>query len=57
MLKIIDAAYSLVATFTPTSGPEAPELFDQQDKFFLPYAEFNARVRPGPDIHIYRRLP
>jgi hypothetical protein len=56
LLPIIDSSYSTVATFPSTQAPESSGAFDQQDKFFLPYAEFNARVRPGPDIHIYRRL-
>jgi hypothetical protein len=57
LLPITDSSYSAVATFSSTQAPENSSAFDQQDKFFLPYAEFNGRVRPGPDIHIYRRLP
>lgn len=53
---IIQSSYSTVAMFSSTEGPESSSAFDQQDKFFLPYAEFNARIRPGPDIQIYRRL-
>jgi hypothetical protein len=54
---IIDSSYSAVVTFSATRGAESSGVFDQQDKFFLPYAGFNARLCPGPDIHIYRRLP
>jgi hypothetical protein len=54
---IIDSSYSTVVTFSATRRPESSGVFDQQDKFFLPYADFNARLCPGPDIRIYRRLP
>ncbi len=57
LLPVIESAYSPVASFSSSRVPESPTIFDQQDKFFLPYAEFNARVRPGPDVQIYRRLP
>lgn len=57
LLPIIDSSYSAVATFSSTEGPESSSAFDQQDKFFLPYADFNARLCPGPDIRIYRRFP
>jgi 4-amino-4-deoxy-L-arabinose transferase-like glycosyltransferase len=53
---IIDSSYSAVATFAATTAPENSSAFDQQDKFFLPYVGFDARVRPGPEIQIYRRV-
>jgi hypothetical protein len=56
IISIIDSQYSLAATFSATRGPEQPTAFDQQDMFFVPYAEFTTRERPGPDIRIYRRL-
>jgi hypothetical protein len=34
--------------------PEAEALFDRQDAFFLPYADFERRDRPGPNLTIYR---
>jgi hypothetical protein len=43
--------------FSSTTAVERSTAFDQQDKFFLPFVEFNVRVRPGPHIQIYRRLP
>jgi hypothetical protein len=57
LVPIIESSYSAVATFSSTEGPESSSAFDQQDKFFLPYTDFRARLGPGPDIRIYRRLP
>jgi hypothetical protein len=56
LLPILESSYSAVATFSSARGPESSRAFDQQDKFFLPYAEFKARLRPGPDIRIYHRF-
>jgi hypothetical protein len=47
--------YTAAAAFVPTTRSEPAEIFDQQDKFFLPFADFRARVCPGPEIQIYRR--
>jgi hypothetical protein len=57
LLPVIDSSYSAVATFSSARTEESSWAFDQQDKFFLPYVEFKARLRPGPDIRIYHRLP
>jgi hypothetical protein len=58
LLPIIQSSsYSEVTTFSSARSAESSWTFDQQDKFFLPYADFKARLRPGPDIRIYRRLP
>jgi hypothetical protein len=57
LLPVIESSYSTAAAFSSARSPESSRAFDQQDKFFLPYAEFKARLRPGPDIRIYRRLP
>jgi len=57
LLPIIGSSYSAVATFSSARSAESSWAFDQQDKFFLPYAEFKARLRPGPDIRIYHRQP
>ena len=51
---ILTSRYRLVQTFAATREPEAETLFDRQDAFFLPYADFRARVRPGPNLSIYR---
>jgi 4-amino-4-deoxy-L-arabinose transferase-like glycosyltransferase len=57
LTAIVASSYSRMAAFAAATGVESPKLFDQQDKFFVPYTGFEARVRPGPDIEIYRRLP
>ncbi len=56
LLPIIESSYSAVATFSSARSPESSRAFDQQE-FFLPYADFKARLRRGPDIRIYHRLP
>jgi hypothetical protein len=53
---ILSADYQLVQTFAPTKTMEQESLFDRQDAFFMPYADFSARERPGPEIGIYRRV-
>jgi len=53
---LLNAGYELAFVATGTTGPEPEAAFDRQDAFFLPYADFSARVRPGPNISIYRRL-
>jgi Dolichyl-phosphate-mannose-protein mannosyltransferase len=55
LMPIVDSQYSLVSTFRATAAGERPDAFDRQDMFFVPYADFMARERPGPDIDIYRR--
>ncbi|PWT83841.1 MAG: hypothetical protein C5B57_06085, partial [Blastocatellia bacterium] len=55
LMPIVESQYSRVATFRATVAGERPDAFDQQDMFFVPYADFTARERPGPDIDIYRR--
>jgi len=57
LLPTVESSYSAVAAFSSTRSAESSTSFDQQDRFFLPYAEFKARLRPGPDIRIYHRLP
>jgi hypothetical protein len=47
--------YVLEATIPVSRGVEPPEWFDQQDQFFMPFANFSLRERPGPEIRIYRR--
>jgi Dolichyl-phosphate-mannose-protein mannosyltransferase len=52
---ILNAGYELVESVTGTTAPEREAAFDRQDAFFLPYADFSARTRPGPQLAIYRR--
>ena len=53
--QILDMNYELVQTFTGTSQRERAVWFDTQDAFFIPYVDFRYRIRPGPDLYIYRR--
>ena len=53
--SILSGQYRLVETFRPAREPEPEASFDRQDAFFLPYADFSARERPGPQLSIYRR--
>jgi len=31
-------------------------VYDQQDAFYVPFANFASVSRPGPDIQIYERI-
>ena len=53
--SILAAEYQRVQVFSPTREPEPEAWFDRQDAFFLPYANFSRRERPGPQLSIYRR--
>jgi Dolichyl-phosphate-mannose-protein mannosyltransferase len=53
--SILSAGYALQQTFDPVREPEPEAAFDRHDAFFLPYADFSARERPGPALSIYRR--
>jgi hypothetical protein len=57
LMPIVQSQYSLAARFPATNAAEASAAFDQQDMFFVPYTDFTARERPGPEIEIYRRRP
>lgn len=52
---IVSRDYKLIETVEPTTDVETEASFDRQDAFFLPYADFSSRVRPGPRLSIYRR--
>jgi 4-amino-4-deoxy-L-arabinose transferase-like glycosyltransferase len=52
--SIVNRHYKLVETVEPTTDVETEASFDRQDAFFLPYADFSSRVRPGPRLSIYR---
>ena len=34
---------------------QAKVWFDRQDAFFMPFVDMHLRIRPGPDLQIYRR--
>ena len=46
--------YRLVQTFR-ASDPGRPQVYDQQDAFFVPLSGFEGVGRPGPSFRIYRR--
>ena len=52
---ILASRYRKVREFFPTHELEPEAIFDRQDAFFLPFADFSARDRPGPALTIYRR--
>lgn len=52
---ILSSRYVLRHTVPATTQLEPEAAFDRQDAFFLPYADFSARLRPGPELSIYRR--
>jgi 4-amino-4-deoxy-L-arabinose transferase-like glycosyltransferase len=51
---ILSARYQKVLEVSPSREPEPESIFDRQDAFFLPFADFDARDRPGPTLTIYR---
>jgi len=55
---ILGSDYALIASFKGRSdvavGP--PPVYDQQDAFYVPFANFASVSRPGPDIQIYERI-
>lgn len=52
---ILAARYRMVREFPASREPEPEVAFDRQDAFFLPFADFSARDRPGPTLTIYKR--
>jgi hypothetical protein len=48
--------YEVATMVTASSGPD-PGVYDPQDAFFLPISRFDAILRPGPTLAIYRRRP
>ena len=53
--SIVNSGYELAFTVSGTTRLEPEAAYDRQDAFFLPYADFSARIRPGPQISIYRK--
>jgi 4-amino-4-deoxy-L-arabinose transferase-like glycosyltransferase len=54
---ILASRYRKVRELSPSREPEPETIFDRQDAFFLPFADFSARDRPGPTLTIYKRSP
>lgn len=52
---VIDQHYELVQTIVSTTEQEPRIWFDRQDAFFVPFVDLRFRIRPGPDLQIYRR--
>jgi hypothetical protein len=50
-------AGTLVAHFSPTSGPCSQAVFDPIDAYFVPLSGYGGWVRPGPSIEIYQLQP
>ena len=48
--------YTLIRTFTANRRWSRSAIYDPQDAFFLPISGFATMERPGPTIHVYRRL-
>jgi hypothetical protein len=54
---ILGNDYVLAQRIGASRDREHESWFDRQDAFFLPFANFSLRIRPGPDYAIYRRRP
>jgi dolichyl-phosphate-mannose-protein mannosyltransferase len=56
LLRLAADRYALATRVTGTRKTPDRGVYDPQDAFFLPIAGFDAVVRPGPTLLIYRRL-
>ena len=56
LLPIASKGYALAKVFVCGTGDESSKMFDEQDMFVVPYSDFSRRIRPGPDVYIYRRV-
>ena len=57
MTAILDQHYKWMETFKATvTARISSAVYDQQDAFYVPFANLDAVRRPGPDVHIYERL-
>ena len=55
---VLDAHYRLVSTFQGIAAPAAVQaLYDQQDAFYVPFANLQGIRRPGPGVRIFQRRP
>ena len=54
--SLLDTHYVLMATFQGigSSSGEAP-VYDQQDAFYVPFANVTGVRRPGPTVRIFER--
>jgi len=53
---ILDSHYHWVETFKGTITARVAEaVYDQQDAFYVPFANLDTVRRPGPDVRIFER--
>jgi hypothetical protein len=60
LAAILDANYRWAETFKGTiTARMSSAVYDQQDAFYVPFANLDSVRRPGPDVHIFelRRQP
>ncbi|HEY3380996.1 MAG TPA: glycosyltransferase family 39 protein [Vicinamibacterales bacterium] len=56
LLPLLESRYVLTRVFAARARGAALEgIYDQQDAWYLPFANLAAVVRPGPDVYIYLR--
>jgi hypothetical protein len=51
---VLAAKYEVVKTFT-AYRPQAGDVFDRQDAFYLPFSGFSGVDRPGPNLVVFKR--
>ena len=51
----IQDKYDIHKIFTAKHRENCKNLYDQQDAFYVPYADFGGIIRPGPDYMIYKK--
>ncbi|GAK51911.1 hypothetical protein U14_03157 [Candidatus Moduliflexus flocculans] len=54
--RLIDEQYCLIKTFEAGNIRHKENWYDQMDTFYLPFHGFYEIERPGPNLHIYRRV-
>ena len=54
--SLLDAHYVLAAIFQGIATAAAGEaVYDQQDAFYVPFANLTTVKRPGPNVRIFKR--
>jgi hypothetical protein len=51
---VLARKYEVVKTFT-AYRPQAGDVFDRQDAFYLPFSGFSGVDRPGPNLVVFKR--
>jgi len=54
--EILERSYLLVARFAGVDAGSGAQIYDQQDRFYVPFVGFSGLSRPGPGIEIYERV-